>query len=283
MEETLPKYNFKKIEDLLSDSARITSDKLSQRTHSQSSFNLKKQSSFQNINPNNYSYRTNKKNSKRQLSNNSNNFTNTISSKNNTSYQTNFNNQIKTMENLINIVKENAFEKHKQEIIDKTIERNELKNNVNILETYVKLNRIAKTNFKSLSKGINKENERLTFQSEKANRESYYFNQLMPEIRKEVDDMKKEIEFRHEETKNLNNEKMLIQKELSHLHDEIKKYNWLNTETFNQKEKIKNTLDLFKNHIIKQKEKLNLQINKTNELMGSLAYLAKKSQIENQY
>ena len=283
MEETLPKYNFKKIEDLLSDSARITSDKLSHRTHSQSSFNLKKQSSFQNINPNNYSYRTNKKNSKRQLSNNSNNFTNTISSKNNTSYQTNFNNQIKTMENLINIVKENAFEKHKQDIIDKTNERNELKNNVDILETYVKLNRIAKTNFKSLSKGINRENERLTFQSEKANRESHYLNQLMPEIRKEVDDMKREIEYRHEETKNLNNEKMLIQKELSHLHDEIKKYNWLNTETFNQKEKIKNTLDLFKNHIIKQKEKLNLQINKTNELMGSLAYLAKKSQIENQY
>jgi hypothetical protein len=67
------------------------------------------------------------------------------------------------------------------------------------------------------------------------------------------------------------------------MHNEIKKYNWLNTETFNQKEKIKNTLDLFKNHIIKQKEKVNLQKNKTDELISSLSYLAKKSQIENQY
>ena len=157
----------------------------------------------------------------------------------NKEYKAQLEEERKQKEELNNIVKENAFEKHKQDIIDKTNERNELKNNVDILETYVKLNRIAKTNFKSLSKGINRENERLTFQSEKANRESHYLNQLMPEIRKEVDDMKREIEYRHEETKNLNNEKMLIQKELSHLHDEIKKYNWLNTETFNQKEKIK--------------------------------------------
>ena len=276
----IPKYNFKKIEDLLSNSSHISKNKKNEiRTNTQTSFR-----SYKNSNTlNSLRKNTIKKKNKRNISQFSTRNLNTTSTSINDYTQKSFPEQIKTMENLINIVKENAFEKHKQDIIDKTNQRNELKNNVNILETYVKLNRIAKTNFKSLSKGINRENERLTFQSEKANRESHYFNQLMPEIRKEVDDMKKEIEFRHEETKNLNNEKMLIQKELSHLHDEIKKYNWLNTETFNQKEKIKNTLDLFKNHIIKQKEKLNLQINKTNELMGSLAYLAKKSQIENQY
>jgi hypothetical protein len=187
------------------------------------------------------------------------------------------------MENLINSIKENVYGKNNQKLLNKTIERNKLKNNVNILETFLKLNRISKTNFKSLSKGIKQENERLKYQSERAKGESYYFNQLMPDLKKEVEDMKKEIEYRHEETKNLNNERMLIQKELNHMHDEIKKYNWLNTETFNQKEKIKNTLDLFKNHIIKQKEKVNLQKNKTDELISSLSYLAKKSQIENQY
>ena len=271
----IPKYNFKKLEELLSDTSRKNTEKESNRISTQS------YRSFNDLNISLKKKTTNK--NKINNSQSSEKILTTTSSLNDNSSQLNFTNQIKTMENLINTIKENVYGKDNQELLNRTIQRNKLKNNVNILETYLKLNRISKTNFKSLSKGIKYENERLKYLSERAKGESYFFNQLMPELRKEVDDMKKEIEFRHEETKNLNNEKMLIQKELSHLHDEIKKYNWLNTETFNQKEKIKNTLDLFKNHIIKQKEKLNLQINKTNELMGSLAYLAKKSQIENQY
>ena len=271
----IPKYNFKKLEDLLSDTSRKNTEKESNRISTQSyrSFNdldtsLKKKTTNKNkIN--------NSQSSEKILT--------TTSSLNDNSSQLNFTNQIKTMENLINTIKENVYGKDNQELLNRTIQRNKLKNNVNILETYLKLNRISKTNFKSLSKGIKYENERLKYLSERAKGESYFFNQLMPELRKEVDDMKKEIEFRHEETKNLNNERMLIQKELNHLHDEIKKYNWLNTETFNQKEKIKNTLDLFKNHIIKQKEKVCLQKSKIDELFGSLSYLAKKSQIENQY
>ena len=272
----IPKYNFKKLEELLSDTSRKNTEKESNRINSQLSYrSFKDLNTSLNKKPINKNNRKNSQSTEKILT--------TTTSLNDNSSQLNFTNQIKTMENLINTIKENVYGKDNQELLNRTIQRNKLKNNVNILETYLKLNRISKTNFKSLSKGIKYENERLKYLSERAKGESYFFNQLMPELRKEVDDMKKEIEFRHEETKNLNNERMLIQKELNHLHDEIKKYNWLNTETFNQKEKIKNTLDLFKNHIIKQKEKLNLQINKTNELMGSLAYLAKKSQIENQY
>ena len=272
----IPKYNFKKLEDLLSDTSRKNTEKESNRINTQLSYrSFKELNTSLNKKPINKNRRKNTQSSEKLLT--------TTTSLNDNSSQGNFTNQIKTMENLINTIKENVYGKNNQELLNKTIERNKLKNNVNILETYLKLNRISKTNFKSLSKGIKQENERLQYRSERAKGESYFFNQLMPEIRKEVDDMKKEIEFRHEETKNLNNEKMLIQKELSHLHDEIKKYNWLNTETFNQKEKIKNTLDLFKNHIIKQKEKLHLQNNKIDELISSLSFLAKKSQIENQY
>ena len=271
----IPKYNFKKLEDLLSDTSRKNTEKESNRISTQS------YRSFNDLNISLKKKTTNK--NKINNSQSSEKILTTTSSLNDNSSQLNFTNQIKTMENLINTIKENVYGKDNQELLNRTIQRNKLKNNVNILETYLKLNRISKTNFKSLSKGRKYENERLKYLSERAKGESYFFNQLMPELRKEVDDMKKEIEFRHEETKNLNNERMLIQKELNHLHDEIKKYNWLNTETFNQNEKIKNTLDLFKNHIIKQKEKVSLQKSKIDELFGSLSYLAKKSQIENQY
>ena len=276
----IPKYNFKKIEDLLSNSSHISKNKQNEiRTNTQTSFRSYKNSNTLN------SLRKNiiKKKNKRNISQFSTRNLNTTSTSINDYTQKSFPEQIKTMENLINIVKENAYDKNKQEILDKTLKKNKLKNNVNILETYLKLNRISKNNFKNLSKGIKNENERLMNLSERANRESHFFSLLMPNLKKEIEEMKKEIEIRKEETKNLNNEKMLIQKELHHLYDEIKKLNYLNTETFNQKEKIKNTLDLFKNHIVKQKNKVNLQNIKTNELIGSLSYLAKKSKVENEY
>ena len=276
----IPKYNFKKIEDLLSNSSHISKNKQNEiRTNTQTSFRSYKNSNTLN------SLRKNiiKKKNKRNISQFSTRNLNTTSTSINDYTQKSFPEQIKTMENLINIVKENAYDKNKQEILDKTLKKNKLKNNVNILETYLKLNRISKNNFKNLSKGIKNENERLMNLSERANRESHFFSLLMPNLKKEIEEMKKEIEIRKEETKNLNNEKMLIQKELHHLYDEIKKLNYLNTETFNQKEKIKNTLDLFQNHIVKQKNKVNLQNIKTNELIGSLSYLAKKSKVENEY
>jgi hypothetical protein len=276
----IPKYNFKKIEDLLSNSSHISKNKKNEiRTNTQTSFR-----SYKNSNTlNSLRKNTIKKKNKRNISQFSTRNLNTTSTSINDYTQKSFPEQIKTMENLINIVKENAYDKNKQEILDKTLKKNKLKNNVNILETYLKLNRISKNNFKNLSKGIKNENERLMNLSERANRESHFFSLLMPNFKKEIEEMKKEIEIRKEETKNLNNEKMLIQKELNHLYDEIKKLNYLNTETFNQKEKIKNTLDLFQNHIVKQKNKVNLQNIKTNELIGSLSYLAKKSKVENEY
>ena len=276
----IPKYNFKKIEDLLSNSSHISKNKQNEiRTNTQTSFRSYKNS----ITLNSLRKNTIKKKNKRNISQFSTRNLNTTSTSINDYTQKSFPEQIKTMENLINIVKENAYDKNKQEILDKTLKKNKLKNNVNILETYLKLNRISKNNFKNLSKGIKNENERLMNLSERANRESHFFSLLMPNLKKEIEEMKKEIEIRKEETKNLNNEKMLIQKELNHLYDEIKKLNYLNTETFNQKEKIKNTLDLFQNHIVKQKNKVNLQNIKTNELIGSLSYLAKKSKVENEY
>ena len=276
----IPKYNFKKIEDLLSNSSHISKNKQNEiRTNTQTSFRSYKNS----ITLNSLRKNTIKKKNKRNISQFSTRNLNTTSTSINDYTQKSFPEQIKTMENLINIVKENAYDKNKQEILDKTLKKNKLKNNVNILETDLKLNRISKNNFKNLSKGIKNENERLMNLSERANRESHFFSLLMPNLKKEIEEMKKEIEIRKEETKNLNNEKMLIQKELHHLYDEIKKLNYLNTETFNQKEKIKNTLDLFQNHIVKQKNKVNLQNIKTNELIGSLSYLAKKSKVENEY
>lgn len=270
---SIPIYNFKKIEDLLNDKNHNLNNY--SRTNSQSSFFMKKNMSYNNLNSNS-SFRFN--NSLKRSRSKSSYF----SMKNNSTMK-DYNYNIKSMENLINVIKENAYVKNKNDIIIKTNKKNELKNNINILENLKKLNRISKTNFRNLSKGIIKENERLNYFSQRANQESYYFNLLIPNLKKEIYNMKKEIEYKHEESKNLNNKKTLIEKEIMEINDEIKKYNRLNNELFNKKEKIKLTLDLFKNHIKIQKEKLDIQNLKIKELMESLSFLAKKSLIENQY
>ena len=116
----IPKYNFKKIEDLLSNSSHISKNKQNEiRTNTQTSFRSYKNSNTLN------SLRKNiiKKKNKRNISQFSTRNLNTTSTSINDYTQKSFPEQIKTMENLINIVKENAYDKNKQEILDKTLKK----------------------------------------------------------------------------------------------------------------------------------------------------------------
>ena len=84
-------------------------------------------------------------------------FTETSQSK----FQIDYLEKVKTMENLISVIKQNAYDKYKKELEDKLLLKNELETNVGILSEYIKMNRMQNRNFGTLSKSIVKENSTL--------------------------------------------------------------------------------------------------------------------------
>lgn len=61
-------------------------------------------------------------------------------------FQIDYQEKVKTMENLITIIKQNAYDKYKKELEDKLLLKNELKTNVGILSEYIKMNRMQNRN-----------------------------------------------------------------------------------------------------------------------------------------
>ena len=199
-----------------------------------------------------------------------------------TKFQTEYLEKVKLMESLISTIKQNAFEKRKKELEDKLRLKNELENNVEILSTYIKMNRMQKKNFRSLSKSITKENERLTASSQRAMEEQYFIQRELPSLRSEINQMQSQIRNLNNETKNLKNEKLTIERDIMYFQDEIKRMNKLNSSFFSEKENIRNSIKLLKKHSGITREKINMQNNKSDELFSSLSYLALKSQYENE-
>ena len=62
-------------------------------------------------------------------------------------YQKQYMDKVKKMENLIEIIKNNAYEKQKRELEERLRYKNELENNVELLSSYIKMNRYQKKNF----------------------------------------------------------------------------------------------------------------------------------------
>lgn len=171
-----PKYNFKTFQDLLSEPNNKTSESNKPQNksidkkilHLNSLENYITQSSTVpknlNISTTSNNQKTNK--DKKTSNNTSMQKSNSNSKIYNTSYQGDYIKKVKEMEKYIKIVKDNAIDKNKKDLIEKTNKKNSLKNNIDIISTYVKLNRINNRNFALLTKGIQKETERLAFTSE---------------------------------------------------------------------------------------------------------------------
>ena len=81
---------------------------------------------------------------------------NSISRTSTVNYPGDYAQKVKLMEKYISIVKENALDKNRKALIEKHRKKQELKNNIDILSTYVKLNRVNNRNFAVLTKEIQK-------------------------------------------------------------------------------------------------------------------------------
>ena len=99
-------------------------------------------------------------------------------------YQKKYMDKVQKMENLIGIIKNNAYEKQKRELEERLRYKNELENNVEILSSYLKMNRVQKKNFNYLMKNIDKEKERISEKSYKVQEEQHFFNRELPYLRR---------------------------------------------------------------------------------------------------
>lgn len=145
-------------------------------------------------------------------------FTETSQSK----FQIDYLEKVKTMENLISVIKQNAYDKYKKELEDKLLLKNELETNVGILSEYIKMNRMQNRNFGTLSKSIVKENERLYSSSQRASEQQFYLTKELPGMRSEINKMQNDISLYNEDTKELKNKKLLIERDMMYLQNEIK-------------------------------------------------------------
>ena len=82
---------------------------------------------------------------------------------------------------------------------------------------YIKMNRMKNRNFGTLSKSIVKENERLYSSSQRATEQQFYITKVLPGMRSEINQMQNDISLYNEETKQLKNKKLLIERDMMYL------------------------------------------------------------------
>ena len=195
----------------------------------------------------------------------------------NNSFQQSYLSKMKTMEHLISVIKEHSIDRYKKDLELKLQLKHELENNVEILSSYIKTNRVNKREFSTLYRTIEKENDRLLNVSEKAREELQLFNKQLPLLRSEINQMQKQISTLNDETKQIRTEKMNIEREIISKEDDIRTYNKLISNFRGSKDNIKASITLLKKHSCLIKEKIKGVDDKGKELFGSLRYLARKS------
>ena len=195
----------------------------------------------------------------------------------NNSFQQAYLSKMKTMEHLISVIKEHSIDRYKKDLELKLQLKHELENNVEILSSYIKANRVNKREFSTLYRTIEKENDRLLNVSEKAREELNVFNKQLPLLRSEINQMQKQISTLNDETKQLKNAKMNVEREIVSKEDDIRTYNKLISNFRGSKDNIKASITLLNKHSSLIREKIKGVDDKGKELFGSLRYLARKS------
>ena len=191
-------------------------------------------------------------------------------------YQNNYINKVEMLEFLIDIIKKYSYNKTKNEIIEKNKQKIELQNNINILTSKINSIKIQKKNFKSLSKSITHERERIN-KNLKKNSKDYLCEDDLSIIKNEINGLIMEIKKKKNELTNSNILISEIKREIHLIKDGIKKYNNSIRQLKAENDIYINSIRLLNRHIKIVKEKLNVQNDKSNDFFIALTDLALKS------
>lgn len=131
---------------------------------------------------------------------------------------------------MISEIKFNGFDKIKSEQDEKLKYRKHLENNVNSLENSLKIIRSYSKNQGSNNSKLIKENDRLLLTGERINRDLYFMNMEIPELKEDIEKMNVEISLKNEELRYIRNDSIEMDRGILLLKDEIKKVNKSNSD-----------------------------------------------------
>ena len=185
--------------------------------------------------------------------------------------------KMQLLEEYIKIIKTKGKEEPQREIDEKIRIKEQLQNNIDILNANIRFaNKENKVN-SSLGKNINKENEILILSSNRASENTYLIEKDLPNLRNEIENMKSKLCQLNEETKNLRNISLEYDGSILTLKDEVRKLNNLNSNLSKEKEKISNEIIKYEKSKEMLISKINLIEKESNQFMNNVKFLAEKA------
>lgn len=187
--------------------------------------------------------------------------------------------KIKLLNEYINQIKENANEVSEDKIQELQNQKDQLEYNVKYLSNNILLNKKKfNDNIKS-EVNLLSENEKFGFEHKKANKDSYNLQKELPYNRVEIELMKSRITQAKEETKNINNYLIEIERQTKEIQDEIKKINVKISSVVKEKDKIQNEINAIKKKNGILRNKIYKVENSANEFLFNVGQLAKATQM----
>ena len=186
--------------------------------------------------------------------------------------------KIKLLEEYLSQIKENSNEINENKIQELQSQKEQLEYNVKYLSNNIILTKKKYNDNIKVEKNLLAEKEKVGYDQKKANKDSFNLQKELPNNRVEIELMKNRITQAKEETKNINNYLIEIERQTREIQDEIKKINVKISYAMKEKDKTQNEINSIKkkNNILRNK--IVQAENSANEFLYEVAQLAKATQ-----
>ena len=228
---------------------------------------------------------TNKKNNIKNINNINNNINNKVKRETDQNIQFNMTmltpegiDKIKLLGEYISQIKENSNKINEIKIQELQNQKEQLEYNVKYLSNNILLTKKKYNDNIKAEKNLLAEKEKVRFDQKKANKDAFSLHKELPNNRVDIEIMKNRITQAKEETKNINNYLIEIERQTREIQDEIKKINVKISYAMKEKDKTQNEINSIKkkNNILRNK--IVQAENSANDFLYEVAQLAKATQ-----
>ena len=186
--------------------------------------------------------------------------------------------KIKLLEEYLSQIKENSNEVNENKIQELQSQKEQLEYNVKYLSNNILLTKKKYNDNIKAEKNLLAEKEKVDFDQKKANKDAFNLQKELPNNRVEIELMKNKITQAKEETKNINNYLIEIERQTKEIQDEIKKINVKISYAVKERDKVQNEINGIKKRNSILRNKIYKVENSANEFLFNVGQLAKSTQ-----